>query len=288
MDRTLVIEVTAAAVVGLAVILMALVMLWMVRHNRALSADIRRLVDHDTALVAATGQQTEAVRVLTEETHQDRAIATRPLLVLLDEPPIAIREQPWAAVRVRNVGNGPALNFVVWMLAGGILYRSAGAEVQGFSGALHLAAGDIFEPGPFQNMLRVGTTHGYLDPGPAVVGVHPSTSLAAYCGDQFGNRYRFNLRTADPPEVWERGADAPPWAGAWDPRLSSGEWSKREAPTVMARLPERDMTQLIESVHDALHALQEAVVADKDVRATGHAAPRTIRAEHRSDLEGRS
>lgn len=57
-----------------------------------------------------------AVRALTEETHEDHTIATQPLLVLLDEPPIGIRDQPWAAVRVRNVGNGPALHLVVWML----------------------------------------------------------------------------------------------------------------------------------------------------------------------------
>jgi hypothetical protein len=168
---------------------------------------------------------------------------------------------------VRNVGNGPALYFVVWMLAGRGLYRSAGAEVQGFSGALHLASRDIFEPGPFQNMLYVGQQHGYLDPGSAVVGEHPDASLIAYCGDQFGNRYRFNLRTGDPPVVWERGADAPSWAGAWDPRLSSGSWS----PTVMTPVPERDTTQLVEALHERLHALQDADATESDVHLTGRA-----------------
>jgi hypothetical protein len=271
MDWTLIIQATAAAVAGLAVIALALAVLLLARHNRGLSADIRRLVDQDIALLETAGQQAEAVRALTEETHQDHTIATQPLLVLLDEPPIGIREQPWAAVRVRNVGNGPALHFVVWMLAGGSLYRSAGAEVQGFSGTLHLASRDIFEPGPFQNMLYVGKTHGYLDPGPAVVGEHPDANLAAYCGDQFGNRYRFNLRTADPPEVWERGTDAPSWAGAWDPRLSSGAWSKRDAPTVMTPLHERDTTLLVEALHQALHALEDADAAEGDGHITGHA-----------------
>lgn len=59
------------------------------------------------------------------------------------------------------------------------MYRLAGAEVQGFSGALHLASRDIFEPGPFQNMLYVGQQHGYLDPGSAVVSEHPGANLVA-------------------------------------------------------------------------------------------------------------
>lgn len=266
MDWTLAIQITTAALAGLAVIALAVVVILLARHNRRLSADIRQLLD-------TSGQQADVVRALTEETHQDHAIAAQPLVVLLDEPPIGIREQAWAAVRVRNVGNGPALHFVIWMLAGGDLYRSAGAAAQGFSGALHLASGDIFEPGPFQNMLYVGRRHGYLDPGTAVVGDDSSANLAAYCGDQFGNRYRFNLRTADPAEVWERGSDAPSWAGAWDPRLSSEARSKREAPTVLTSLPERDATQLLEALADALHALQDAGAAQRDVHITGHAGP---------------
>lgn len=267
MDWTLIIQATAASVAGVAVIALVLAVLLLARRTGRLSADIRRLLDQDSALLETAGQQVAAVRALTEETHEDHTIATQPLLVLLDEPPIGIRDQPWAAVRVRNVGNGPALHLVVWMLAGGSLYRSAGAEVQGFSGALHLASRDIFEPGPFQNMLYVGQQHGYLDPGSAVVGEHPGANLVAYCGDQFGNRYRFNLRTADPPEVWERGTDAPSWAGAWDPRLSSGAWS----PTVMTPVPEGGTTQLVEALHDKLHALQDAAAAERDVHITGHA-----------------
>jgi hypothetical protein len=271
MDWTLIIQATAAGVAGLAVIGLALAVLVLARHNRSLNTDIRRLVEQDTALLETAGQQVAAVRSLTEETHQDHTIAIQPLLVLLDEPPIGIREQPWAAVRVRNVGNGPALYFVVWMLAGRSLYRSAGAEVQGFSGALHLASRDIFEPGPFQNMLYVGQQHGYLDPGSAVVDEHSQANLVAYCGDQFGNRYRFNLRTADPPEFWEQGTDAPSWAGAWDPRLSSGAWS----PTVMTPVPEQDTTQLVEALHERLHALQDAVEPESDVHITGHAGTKS-------------
>jgi hypothetical protein len=269
MDWTLIIQATAAGVAGLAVIALALAVIVLARHNRGLRADIRRLVDRDTALIETAGQQVAAVQALAEETHQDHTIAIQPLLVLLDEPPIGIREQPWAAVRIRNVGNGPALYFVVWMLAGRGLYRSAGAEVQGFSGALHLASRDIFEPGPLQNMLYVGQQHGYLDPGSAVVGEHPQANLVAYCGDQFGNRYRFNLRTADPPEVWEQGTDAPLWAGAWDPRLSSGAWSP--TPTLLTPVPERDATQLVEALHEKLHALQDAAAGESDVNITGRA-----------------
>jgi hypothetical protein len=168
------------------------------------------------------------------------------------------------------------------MNSGGSLYRSAGAEANGFSGALHLAPGDIFEPGPFQNMLLVGTSHGYLDPGSAVVGDDPAANLAAYCGDHFGNRYRFNLRTADPPDVWERGADAPPWAGAWDPRLSSEGPLQSAADPPMSSL-ERDLTQLMSALRDILDRLQDAGAAGTDVRLTGRDSRRPRETERRSN-----
>jgi hypothetical protein len=287
MDWTPIIEATAATVAGLAIIAMAVAIIWLARRNRALRAEIRRLIDHNLALLETTRQQAEAARALTEATHRDRAAAIQPLLVLIDEPPMGIREQPWAAVRVRNVGNGSALNFVVWMRAGGGLYRSSGEEAKGFSGTLHLASGDIFEPGPFRNMLFVGNTDGYLDPGMAVVADDVAANLVAYCGDSSGNRYRFNLRTADPPEVWERGTDAPSWAGAWDPRLSGVAWPQTEANPVLTSLPRRDLRQLVEALHDTLHSLQDAVAADQDVDLTG-GAQRPHVAEHRSDIEASS
>lgn len=249
---------------------------------------MRHLQDGTSALLEASARQAEEARALAEKAHEDRAFASRPLLILLDEPPLGIRDQPWAAVRVRNVGNGPALNLVAWMLSGGSLYRSAGAEANGFSGALHLAPGDVFEPGPLQNMLFVGKSHGYLDPGSAVVGDHPAANLTAYCGDHFGNRYRFNLRTADPPEVWERGTDAPPWAGAWDPRLSSEERPQRAADTRLTSVLERDVTQLISTLHDILDRAQEAGAEDTDVRLTGRASRRPHDTERRSDFDPRS
>jgi hypothetical protein len=268
MDWTLIVQtVTASAVVLVLIAAVAALILW-IRHTGRLDATLRYLLEGNAALLEASARQAEGARALADEAHEDRAFASRPLLILIDEPPLGIRDQPWAAVRVRNVGNGPALTFVVWMLSGDSLYRSAGAEANGFSGALHLAPGDIFEPGPFQNMLFVGKAHGYLDPGSAVVGDDPATNLTAYCGDHFGNRYRFNLRTADPPDVWERGADAPPWAGAWDPRLSSEEPPQRAADTPMTSL-ERDLTQLIPALRDALDRLQEAGAAETDVRLTG-------------------
>src|ERR1700681_4377912 len=282
MDWTPIIEAITASVVGLAVIAMAVAIVRLARHNRALGAEVRRLVEHNMALLEAADQQAEAARALAAETHRDRAVAIQPLLVLVDEPPIGIREQPWAAVRVRNVGNGSALNFVVWMRAGGGLYRSSGAEAKGFSGTLHLASGDIFEPGPFRNMLFVGNTDGFLDPGMAVVADDVAANLVAYCGDSSGNRYRFNLRTADPPEVWERGTDAPSWAGAWDPRLSGVAWPQTEANPVLTSLPRRDLRQLVEALHDTLHSLQDAVAADQDVDLTGD-AQRPHVTEHRSD-----
>lgn len=274
MDWTPIIEASTAGVVGLAVIVMAVSILRLARHNRGLGIEVRRLVNNNVALQEAAGLQAE-------EARRDSALATQPLLVLLDEPPPGIRDQPWAAVKVRNVGNGSALYFVVWMLAAGTLYHSAGAEARGFAGAVHLASGDIFEPGPFQNMLPVGKVHGYLDPGSAVVSDDPATNLMAYCGDTSGNRYRFNLRTADPPDIWERGADAPTWAGAWDPRLSSHPSPAGDA---LASLPERDQTRLIDALQDALHALQRAAGDDDDVRVTGRAMQRPYVADHRSDV----
>jgi hypothetical protein len=288
MDWTLVVQTVTASAVVLVLIAVVVAIVLFTRQNERLDSTMRALLDHDTALLEAAAQQTEAARALVEETHEDRAVAARPLLILLDEPPAEIREQPWAAVRVRNVGNGPALNFVVWMIAGGDLYRSAGAEASGFSGALHLAPGDIFEPGPAQNMLYVGPVHGILDPGSAVVADHPSATLIAYCGDHFGNRYRFNLRTADPPDVWERGVDAPPWAGAWDPRLSSRDVPADTAPASVASLPERDLTQLIATLRDLVDRLRDAADSDADVRLTGRGVQRTRDPEDRGDYGIRS
>jgi len=271
MDWTLIVQTITASAVALVLLALIVAIILLIRHNRRLAATMQHLLEHNAALLEASAQQVEVARQLARATQEESALASRPLLVLLDEPPAGVREQPWAAVRVRNVGNGPALNFVVWMLTNDTLYRSAGAEANGFTGALHLAPGDVFEPGVFQNMLVVGKAHGYLDPGNAVVGERPATNLVAYCGDQHGIRYRFNLRTGDPPAVWERGAEAPAWAGAWDPRLSSGE-SHQPSPTPrLASLPERDVRQLTAALRDLLDALHERDVADSDVRLTGHA-----------------
>jgi hypothetical protein len=288
MDWTLIVQTVTASAVVLVLIAAAIAIVLWLQHNRRLDAAMQRLLDGNAALLEASAQQAEGARALAEEAHADRAFASRPLLILLDEPPLGIRDQPWAAVRVRNVGNGPALNLVVWMLSGGSLYRSAGAEANGFRGALHLAQGDVFEPGPLQNMLFVGKSHGYLDPGSAVVGDHPAANLTAYCGDQFGNRYRFNLRTADPPEVWERGTDAPAWAGAWDPRLSSEEPPRRAADIRMTSVLERDVTHLISTLRDIQERFHEAGAEETDVRLTGRATPRPHDAERRSDFDPRA
>jgi hypothetical protein len=288
MDWSLAVQIITASAVSLVLVAVVLTgILWIRRTHRA-DATMRQLQEGNAALLQAIAQQAEEARAVAAQAHEDRAFATMPLLILLDEPPLGIREQPWAAVRVRNVGSGPALNFVVWMLARGDIYRSTGTESHGFSGAIHLAPGDIFEPGPFQNMLFVGEAHGYLDPGAAVVSDQAAANLVAYCGDHFGNRYRFNLRTADPPVVWERGDDAPSWAGAWDPRLSSGELHEHERPTRRVSLPERDVTQLVTALRDVLDALQDAGATDAAVGLAGRASRRGQDTGLRSDFEARS
>jgi hypothetical protein len=266
---------TAGAVVLLLVAFVVAGIVWSRRSHR-MDAAIRDLHEGQVALLEAAARQAEGARALAAQAHEDREFAAMPLLILLDEPPLGIREQPWAAVRVRNVGNGPALYFVVWMLARGNVYRSAGAEANGVSGALHLAPGDVFEPGPFQNMLFVGEVEGTLDPGAAVVNDNPAANLIAYCGDHFGNRYRFNLRTADPPAVWERGADAPAWAGAWDPRLSSDRPRDRGGFTRPGALEEREESRLATALRDALDALEDGAV-ESDVRLTGRSSRREVR-----------
>jgi hypothetical protein len=285
MDWTPIIAAITAAVIGIAVISMAVAILLLARHQQSVKAELRRIVAINSALLEQSVRQAEATRALAEETNRDRALAVIPLLVLLDEPPIGIREEPWIAVRVRNVGNGSALNFVVWMLSAGDVFRSTGSAATGFNGALHLAPGDLFETGLTQNMLYVGKEHGHLDPGPAVVGNEPAANLAAYCGDSFGNRYRFNLRTSDPPEVWERGADAPSWAGAWDPRLTSGAWPYGDATSRFTSSP-RDLTQLEEALNGALRALQDARV-DQDVSVSGRSTRGPRLAERLRDTESR-
>jgi hypothetical protein len=276
MDWSLVVQTITATAAVLVLVAFVIAGILSMRRNHRVDATMRHLQEGNAALLEAAAQQMEGTRAMAVQAHEDREFAAMPLLILLDEPPLGIREQPWAAVRVRNVGNGPALHVVVWMLAGGNVYRSAGAEANGFSGALHLAPGDIFEPGPFQNMLFVGEAHGHLDPGAAVVSDHPAANLVAYCGDHFGNRYRFNLRTADPPAMWERGADAPTWAGAWDPRLSSTPPREREGSIRPGALPEREVTRLVTALRDALDALQDAG-PEADVRLTGRASRREVR-----------
>jgi hypothetical protein len=258
MDTTTVIFVITAGIVGLALILITVAIVLLVRRNRAFSRELHRLVDNHAALERDASQQAEAAHALMEELRQKAALATMPVLVLLDEPPVGIRDQPWAAVRVRNVGNGSALHFIVWMRVAGRIYHSGGAEAKGFSQGLHLAVGDTFEPGPFQNMLYVGQQHGYLDPGPAVVGEDACANLMAFCGDAMGNRYRFNLRTGDPAAVWDRGEDAPSWAGAWDPRLSSGRVAQPETATARTSIAELDLGSLVDALEGLLHSLRDS------------------------------
>ena len=258
MDMTTVILAITAGGVGLALIAITVAIVLLVRHNRAFRREVSRLVDDRRAAETAAIEQADAVRDLMEQLRQEAVVATMPVLILLDEPPVGIRDQPWAAVRVRNVGNGSALNLVVWMRVAGDLYHSAGAEAKGVTQDLHLAVGDTFEPGPYQNMLYVGQQHGHLDPGLAVVGDDASANLMAFCGDAVGNRYRFNLRAGDPAAVWERGADAPPWAGAWDPRLSSGRGGQLEMNTLGTPVPAHDMRPLVEALEDLLVALRYA------------------------------
>jgi hypothetical protein len=238
------------------------VIIRLARNNRERIASVGRLVGHKGS-AESVAEQAKAAQDPVEEMCESPEVTVRPLLVLLNEPPPGIRDLEWAAVRVFNAGTGPALNVVVWMYdAAGNIYRSAGAEAMGFAGALHLGSAETFEPGPTQNMLYVDKLRGHLDPGPDVVGKSPSTNIAAYCADQLGNRFRFSLRTGGPPDIWRRGADPPPWANAWDPPLALGVLARLPANAVTTSTPGRDLSQLLEELHDVLHDVQDAAAGD--------------------------
>ena len=141
MDWTLIVQTVTASAVALVLIAAVVALILWLRHTRRLDATLQRLIEGNAALLEASARQGERAEALAEEAHEDHAFAMRPLLILIDEPPLGIRDQPWAAVRVRNVGNGPALTFVVWMLSGGSLYRSAGAEFEWFLRSASSGAG---------------------------------------------------------------------------------------------------------------------------------------------------
>ncbi len=161
MDWTLLVQTITACAAVLVLIAAAVGLILWIRHTRRLDAALQHLLESNTALLEASARQTETARSLADEAHDERAFASRPLLILIDEPPLGIRDQPWAAVRVRNVGNGPALTFVVWMLSGDSLYRSAGAEFEWFLGSAasgarrHLRAGTVPEHALCREVTRL-------------------------------------------------------------------------------------------------------------------------------------
>src|SRR5579864_1689225 len=99
MDWTLIVQTVTASAVVLVLIAVAIAIVLWTRHSRRLDAALQRLMDGNAALLEASAQQAEGARAMAESVHEDRAFASRPLLILLDEPPLGIRDQPWAAVR---------------------------------------------------------------------------------------------------------------------------------------------------------------------------------------------
>jgi hypothetical protein len=57
MDSTLIIQATVASVPGVAVLALALAVLLLARRTGRVSADIRRLLDQDSALLETAGQR---------------------------------------------------------------------------------------------------------------------------------------------------------------------------------------------------------------------------------------
>jgi hypothetical protein len=161
----------------------------------------RRSVLQAAKAVSAGVAEAEATVALVAEARRDRELAIQPVIVCTDGP------NADGQVGIENIGRGPALRTLVfWWYEAQIHFP----EGRGFPIGPGAEA-----PGGYGLFLGCQTPAATLsDPGFQVVGSRPDTNLFAYCIDQLGNHLRFNLRTAEAPDVWRHDEPPPPWAEA--------------------------------------------------------------------------
>lgn len=194
-------------------------------------------------LVEASNRQAEATNDLVREAREERGLAWRPVLSLAKEPWRSDNQPAWSthrrqvassfglgkpgparvAVEVRNAGSGPALGCVAvmtpepeWCAFMRVGDVKAGSEEAGGATETKVTV-DYYLPlllAPEKELNAQGAAGG------------PPTSVAIFCRDVFGNRYRFpvlwfgpdDLRTFD-AEIYDpkSGNKTPAWV--WDHRL---------------------------------------------------------------------
>jgi hypothetical protein len=137
----------------------------------------------------ASADQAKASQMLAEEAQRTRELEWQPLLVFTPETPV-LRNQ------LTNTGRGPAYRSVV-------VCRYPGSTVVSRPPISLGANSDIHAPMyPAERLLS---------------GVLPeNANWAAYCEEQFGNKYRF-LDKGARPDVWRVGEEQSPiqWLHVW-------------------------------------------------------------------------
>jgi hypothetical protein len=168
-------------------------------------------------------EEAKATNRLAKEMTEDRELSVRPFLVCIEAGRVsAIRADGVTykapAVAIRNIGNGPAINVVLWARYHGKNFQAHG---------ITLAVGEVrpsdLDPTNLQTLEYVEDARDDYDPSDAIVGDADEADLSAYCNDIAGTRLRFNLRrSVDPPEVWRRDEEPPAWAQAWSASGADG------------------------------------------------------------------
>ena len=158
----------------------------------------RKSVKEAGKVANAAKEEADATLALVGEARRDRDLAVQPVLVLTKEE--AGGTPPRHAVRLRNIGRGPAIRARVFRWAEGALYWNSGS---GFP----LAAGETVPPGPTGEAPSPCL---HLDQQRGASGVtdipgeerpRGDQNLLAFCLDQLGNALMFNLRTVRPPRT---------------------------------------------------------------------------------------
>lgn len=160
----------------------------------------------------AAKEEADATLALVGEARRDSDLAVQPVLVLSAESASGTPTEH--AVRLRNIGRGPAIRTRVFRWAGGALFWNSGP---GFP----LAAGETFPPLPATGVpspgLLLDRQRGASGVSDIPGGERPTAdeNLSVICLDQLGNALRFNLRTGDPPELSRpNDPQRPTWATA--------------------------------------------------------------------------